>query len=140
MINELYAYSYCCEDISLIENYNEAINDKTQTWVIHHKLEIELNKTRDELIYLYLYYQRPASELIFLTISEHRKLHNKAAKGPWNKGKKNIYSRETLEKMSKARKGKPSPTKGKHWIMTEEGKRNVSEAMKKWHKLRKEKN
>lgn len=27
---------------------------------------------------------------------------------PWNKGKKNIYSPETLQKMSLARKGKPS--------------------------------
>ena len=27
---------------------------------------------------------------------------------PWNKGKKNIYSQETLQKMSTARKGKPS--------------------------------
>ena len=27
---------------------------------------------------------------------------------PWNKGKKNIYSQETLQKMSIARKGKPS--------------------------------
>ena len=27
---------------------------------------------------------------------------------PWNKGKKNIYSQETLQKMSVAKKGKPS--------------------------------
>ena len=27
---------------------------------------------------------------------------------PWNKGKKNIYSQETLHKMSNAKKGKPS--------------------------------
>jgi len=31
---------------------------------------------------------------------------------PWNKGKKNIYSQETLTKMSVARKGKPSNNKG----------------------------
>ena len=31
---------------------------------------------------------------------------------PWNKGKKNIYSQETLQKMSAAKIGKPSPTKG----------------------------
>lgn len=31
---------------------------------------------------------------------------------PWNKGKKNIYSEETLRKMSDARIGKESPTKG----------------------------
>jgi hypothetical protein len=27
---------------------------------------------------------------------------------PWNKGKKNIYSQETIDKMSSAKKGKPS--------------------------------
>jgi hypothetical protein len=27
---------------------------------------------------------------------------------PWNKGKKNIYSQETKDKMSRAKKGKPS--------------------------------
>lgn len=31
---------------------------------------------------------------------------------PWNKGKKNIYSPETLQKMSEAKIGKTSPTKG----------------------------
>lgn len=31
---------------------------------------------------------------------------------PWNKGKKNIYSQETLQKMSDSRKGKPT-TKGR---------------------------
>jgi hypothetical protein len=31
---------------------------------------------------------------------------------PWNKGKNNIYSTETLKRMSDAFKGKPSPKKG----------------------------
>ena len=29
MINELGAYAYCREDISKIENYDKALNDKT---------------------------------------------------------------------------------------------------------------
>jgi len=29
MINIDKAYSYCCEDISKIENYDKAMNDKT---------------------------------------------------------------------------------------------------------------
>jgi len=33
----------------------------------------------------------------------------------WNKGKRGIYSKETLKKMSAARKGKPSPYKGRKW-------------------------
>ena len=29
----------CCEDISLIENYESAISDKTEMWDCHHRLE-----------------------------------------------------------------------------------------------------
>lgn len=76
MINKTFTKRYCCEDISLIENYDKAVNDTTQTWQIHHKLEIELNKKRDELIKMGLYYHRPASELIFLTIGDHRRVHH----------------------------------------------------------------
>lgn len=32
----------------------------------------------------------------------------------WNKGKHNVYSKETLDKMSLAKKGKPTWNKGKH--------------------------
>lgn len=75
---------FCCEDISLIENYDKAITDKTKTWDCHHRLESHTSDgelrfifiTSDELKALDLYYQRPASELIFLTCKEHRLLHN----------------------------------------------------------------
>lgn len=76
MIDEYNSRLFCNEDPSLIENYNEAIKDN-KTWVIHHKLEIELNKTVKELKKLGLYYKRPANELIFLTKSEHVSLHRK---------------------------------------------------------------
>ena len=66
---------FCCDDISLIENYDKAINDITQTWDCHHHLEIELNLTVKELIKRDLYYNRPASELIFLTKGEHSRIH-----------------------------------------------------------------
>ena len=36
MISESYK-KYCCEDPSLIENYDKAIADTTQTWEIHHR-------------------------------------------------------------------------------------------------------
>ena len=35
-----YAKNYCSEDISLIENYDKAVNDKEQTWHCHHRREI----------------------------------------------------------------------------------------------------
>lgn len=66
---------FCCDDLSLIENYDKAINDETQIWDCHHKLEIELNLSRDELKEKDLYYNRPASELIFLTHEEHQRIH-----------------------------------------------------------------
>ena len=40
MINEGCAKKYCCEDLSLIENYELAINDQTQTWDCHHRGEV----------------------------------------------------------------------------------------------------
>lgn len=101
---------FCSEDISLIENYYDAINDRSQVWHCHHKKEIELNKSRKELIELGLYYNRPASELIFLTPKEHRKIHK-----PWNKGVKGSnrgfwkdkhLTEETKIKISKSLKGK----------------------------------
>lgn len=78
MINEANLRKYCCEDISLIENYNEAVNDTTQMWQCHHKLEIKLHKTSQELIEMGLYYNRPASELIILTEKNHKSLHYKS--------------------------------------------------------------
>lgn len=70
----------CCEDISLIENYQEALNDKNKIWVCHHRLELHpdntLRFTHKSLKKLGLYFHRPARELIFLTKSKHSSLHN----------------------------------------------------------------
>ena len=77
MICEKTVKQFCNEDISLIENYQEAINDNTQTWHCHHRLEIELDKSKKELINMNLYYNRQASELIFLTKKDHMSLHQK---------------------------------------------------------------
>lgn len=111
MVNENYAYAYCKEDISLIENYDKAIADTTQTWVCHHRLEIQdgHNNSLDYLKKNNLYYHRPANELIFLTRGEHTKLHNTG---------KHI-SEETRRKISKFHKGKS---------LTEEHRRKLSEA------------
>ena len=69
-------WNYCAEDLSKIENYNEAIKDNLRGWQIHHKLETRgFGYTKKELIALGLYYNRPAEELVFLKQSEHLKLH-----------------------------------------------------------------
>jgi len=79
---------------------------------------------------------------------EQKKKISESHKGilPWNKGKTNIYSEETLRKIGKADhkirwtdelrkkqseklKGRPSPNKGK--TTSEETKRKISESVKK---------
>ena len=79
MINEIQAKKYCSEDISLIENYHQAIADKEKTWEIHHRRECDENgKTLfsgKQLIEMNLYFKRPAEELMFVTRSMHWKLH-----------------------------------------------------------------
>lgn len=65
----------CCENYEDIENYKDAINDPIVLWELHHRLEIELNASRQQLINLKMYYHRPASELIFLRPIDHNKLH-----------------------------------------------------------------
>lgn len=111
MINDGKVKRYCSEDISLIDNYWDAMNDETQVWECHHKNEIfrGIPVSRALLIDLGLYYGCPASELIFLTPSEHTRLHS------------NNRSKETKRKMSESMKGKPK---------SEEIKRKLSEALK----------
>lgn len=90
MTNINNAKKYCSEDISLIENYNQAIADAQNYWEIHHRRETDSEGktlfTHKQLIEMNLYYNRPASELIFVTKSMHKKLHREQmGKG----GKKN---------------------------------------------------
>ena len=96
MISEAQAKRYCKDDISLIENYDEAINDKKRKWACHHRGEI-LHcgvYSLEDLKKFGLYWKRPSGELIFMTLTEHIKLHRKHP------------LKNTREKMSKARIGK----------------------------------
>lgn len=142
MINTRYAYKFCKDDITKIENYEKAIADNTQTWHLHHRLETHKYKDRNrkewikrdesiskkELQTFGLYYNRPAEELIFMTQFEHTSLHMKNKYiseetrrkiSEANKGKK--YSEETKQKLSAARKGLK---------LSEETKRKMSESHK----------
>lgn len=86
-----HSYDFCKEDVCLIENYDKAMNDTTQTWDCHHRLEIELNMSRAELVKSNLYVNRPASELIFLTHDEHTHLHNLYKDWKCFKGENNLF-------------------------------------------------
>ena len=107
MINEKYAKKYCCDDISNIENYELAVADTTQTWEIHHRGEILPcgRFSADDLNKFGLYYKRPASELIFLTKTEHTCLHFKGVPRPDLKGVPK--SEEHKKAISDAKKGVP---------------------------------
>lgn len=111
MIDSKRVRAYCKEDISLIENYEQAINDKTQTWHCHHRDEIRILpsgmkviRSKEELIENGRYFDCPANELIFLTRKEHVRLHR--LEGEICKGLKGRKaSEETKQKMSMSRKG-----------------------------------
>lgn len=81
MIHEEQLKPYCSEDLSLIENYELAVNDKIQVWHCHHRMELNedgsVRFTMSELKELGLYYNRPASDLILLSPSEHHHLHSR---------------------------------------------------------------
>lgn len=123
------AYAFCKEDISIIENYDKAISDKSNNWVVHHKLGIaeDYQNTKDELIMMNLYFHRPASELIFMTKSEHVKLHNKARikeiVATLSEANRNrVWTPEMRKKLSDKKKGvKCGP-------LSEEHRKKLSEA------------
>ena len=143
MIKLYNAKKFCKDDISLIENYDKAIADTTQVWHCHHRRETIYS--RSGLIEIGEYYNRPACELIFLTKSEHMKLHRLGNKvsaetrkkmSEANKGKH--LAEETRKKLSEAmngennpRFGKPAWNKGKH--NSEETRKKIGEARKGNH-------
>ena len=92
MINEKSAKSYCSDDIALIENYHEAIADEERTWDIHHRSECDSEGrtlfTHKQLKEMNLYFNRPASELIFVTRSMHWKLHREKMRNSGKNGGK----------------------------------------------------
>ena len=120
---------YCTEPEN-IENYEAAKKNNFKGWNCHHRLETHnsdgerrlVDITVDELKALDVYYNRPASELVFLTSSEHIILHQKG-KHPSEETRKKLretmkgkpVSEETRKKLREAAKGNTN-TKGMHWF------------------------
>lgn len=133
MIHERQAHKYCRDDISKIENYDKAISDTTQTWDLHHRLELtlygEYAHNVEELKRMGMYYNRPYFELIFMTHSEHLRMHKKVR----------YVSEETRKRMSQAFKGRvfSEDTRKKlaesHRVVniSEETRKRMSEAAKR---------
>lgn len=145
MINVKCAHTYCKDDITKIENYDKAINDTTQTWHLHHRLELTLDgefaHTKEDLIRMNMYCKRPYFELIFLTKYEHIRLHRTVQPCSADTRKKlsdaskgRTVSDETKLKMSEALKGRTSPNKGR--TLSEEHRKKISEARKAYLRTR----
>ena len=84
MFNKKLPYKCYCDTPELIENYEKAIADSTQTWECHHRFEALF--TRQELIKYNWYFNVEPSCLIFLTPTEHKRIH-KVNKTTWNSKK-----------------------------------------------------
>lgn len=105
MISIEKATKYCCESIEHIENYDSAINDADNLWVVHHRDEIRLLpsgmialRSKAELEENGRYWLVPANELIFMLEKEHLAMHAHYQR----------VSPEARQKMRLAKLGKPS--------------------------------
>lgn len=115
----MYHFKKLCKEPENVENYEKALADNFKGWICHHRLQTWnsdgerrlIDIKAEELKALGMYYNRPASELIFLTNAEHASLHHK--------GKSK--SVEMRRKLSEARKGKPR---------SEETRKKISEGHK----------
>ena len=129
-----------CKDYENIENYQKALADNFKGWECHHRLEThtpdgirrDADISHKELKALRMYYNRPAEELIFLTVKEHNafkkgRRHSEETKKKMSEAKKNM-SEETKKKISEANIGEKNPMYGKHH--TDEAKKKNSEAHK----------
>ena len=147
-----YRFKHYCKDYENIENYQKAKADDFKNWEVHHRLETHnsdgerrlVDITADELKALDMYYNRPADELIFMTIYEHSRLHMKGKHlseetrkkiGSAQKGNKyalgHKHSEEAKNKIAEAMKGEKNPFYGKHH--SEDARKKMREARKGKH-------
>ena len=84
MISDEHGLRYCSEPVTQIENYTLARNDPNTIYHLHHRNEIVITLKGMQIIKaaeLYRegrYHNIPASELIYLPIKEHLRLHRVA--------------------------------------------------------------
>lgn len=122
MISTRWSKQFCSEPLENIENYDRAVEDTEHMWECHHRAEILPCGvySREDLKKVGLYWNRPASELIYIRHDEHRTLHAKNRKpettrqiaekvAMFNRGRK--LCDEHRRKLSLSHMGKhPSPS------------------------------
>ena len=123
-------FEYACTDIESVENYEIAKVDNFRGWICHHRLETHNSDGEkravpikaEELKALGIYYDRPPEELIFLTKSEHSRMHALVQ----------TRTEEHRKKMSESHIGKPGSRLGSR--PSEETRKKTSETLKKRYK------
>lgn len=129
----------------LIENYDKAIKSP-EMWVCHHRKEIDENGrnafSADDLIDMGEYYHLPPEELIFLSKSEHKALHQAA-----NNKDKSISREQKLERQRERSKKYREQHKEEinqrardKWKLDEEYRKRKRENHRKWFERHPEKN
>lgn len=99
---------YCKDGIEKVENYDKAVSDTNNLWVLHHRDEIRILpsgmvaiRTSNDLMDIGRYWHCPANELIFMLEKEHMAMHAHYQR----------VSPESRQKMRLAKLGKPSARK-----------------------------
>ncbi len=131
-----------CTKPELIENYDKAINDTTQTWVCHHRLEThnsdgvlrQVALSQKELDALGMLYDRPPEEFIFLTQKEHRILHNSFR----DYSKITDEARQNISEAQKLRISKMTKQEKRRVFGSRKGQKHSEETRRKMSKSQKE--
>lgn len=134
-----YASARMCTDITKVENYDIAKADNFEGWSLHHRFKTHFSDgtlrgcrlTEDELDALGMLYERPPEEFIIMRTGTLKRLGTQTSK-------------EARKRMSDAHKGVPLSKKhkeslsksGKGKKRSEETKRRISNARKRYWKLK----
>lgn len=136
-------------EIEKIENYDNAKKDNFHGWNCHHRLETHNSDGEKRLVQLSpkelkaldMYYNRPADELIYLTIKAHTQVHSKGRpcseaqkRKTSNALKGHFVSDGTKEKISKTLTGRELPEEIRKKISIKTKGGNVT-SFKKGHKV-----
>lgn len=133
-----FVYGHYVKDrrIEAVKNYEKALADSFDGWVLHHLLESE--HTAKDLIKMKKYYYADPSELVWLTEDEHRELHREIAKIPWRVE----LEKKRRQNLSKAMLGKrkaPWPEERKERVARKQRELWNDERREHYSRIRKEK-